>query len=139
MPNSPHVTRSSFRHLSPDNAWNAWDPPLLDPADLTTSPLFTAEPKIDKINDKQENKERKDKKGAIPKTHPSGSHLILQISISTAPGLPEHTKAGMPPSRDDEITRLQLLKEYQDREIRKLELRLQLAQVDSRIGGATNL
>ena len=133
MPNSPRFTHSSLRHLSADYAW---DLPSFDPADPTASQLFTTEPKIDKINDKQEKKERKDKKGAIPKTRPSGSTPDTP-NFNFPPGLPEHIKAGTPPSRDDEITRLQLLKENQDREIRKLELRLQLAQLESRIGGAT--
>ena len=125
MSNSPRITRGSLRHLSPDYAWD-----LLEP---TSSQFFAADSTV------EEKKGKKDKKGAIPKTRPSGVTPESLPESQFPLGLPEYDPAGTPPCKrdEDEITRLQLLKDNNDREIRKLELRLQLAQLENKIGGAT--
>ena len=67
-------------------------------------------------------RKKKDKMGAIPKTTPDSSSLPEFSS-----GL-QYDQVGTPPNTRDVIIRLQLVKDNDDREIRKLELPLQSAQ-----------
>ena len=110
MPNSPRVTRGSLRHLSLDYAWDVIEP--------TSSQLFAADLTV------KEKKGKKIKKGAIPKTGPSGVTPVSLPESQFPVGSSDYDQEGTPPStRDvDEITCLQLLKDNNDREIRKLEL-----------------
>ena len=136
MPNSPHVTRSSLRHLSPDFDWdlleqqtshlNATNAGATE--DNLPSLQFTAD---SKGKGKKEGKLKKDKKGAIPKTTPASSSLPEFSSCL------QYDQGGTPPNTQDEIIRLQLVKDNHDREIHKLELRLQLAQLENKMVGST--
>ena len=91
----------------------------------------------------KEKKERKDKKastqGAIPKPRLSDSPPAALPEFSL--GLPaklDREHAGTPPSTRDEITSLQLVKDNHDCEIRKLEVRIQLAELKNNTPGAAS-
>ena len=119
---SPRVPRGSLRHLSPDFDWNLLEQQSSLVNATENHALSTAE---SKGRDKKDKKDKKKKEGAIPKTRPSDS---TSASLQFPSDLPcEYDQAGTPPSTRDETIRLQLVKDNHYREIRKLELRLQLA------------
>ena len=133
--NSPCVTRGSLRHLSPDFNWDLSEQQTSHfnvtnegtTEDNLPSLQFTAG---SKGKDRKE-KAKKDKKGAILKTTPASSSLPEFSSCL------QHDQAGTPSNTQDEIIRLQLVKDNHDYEIRKLELRLQLAQLENKTVGST--
>ena len=136
MPNSPRVTRSSLRHLSSDFDWDHLEQPS---ASATGDiPLFIADSKGKNKKEKTKKDKKASTQGAIPKTRPPDSTPASLPEFSL--GLPAtgHDQAGTPPSTRDEITRLQLVKDNHDLEFRKLELRLQLAQLENKTVASTH-
>ena len=125
---SPRVTRGSLRHLSPDFDWNLLEQQSSHFTATEAHVLSTAD---SKGKEKKDKKDKKKQEGAIPKTRPSDSTSASLQFPSDLPS-PEYDQAGTPPSTRDEIIRLQLVKDNHDREICKLELRLQLAQLENK-------
>lgn len=69
--------------------------------------------------------------GAIPKTTPPALSSLLEFSSSL-----QHDEAGTPPNTQEEIICLKLMKDNHVPEIRRLELRLQLAQLENKKVGS---
>ena len=74
----------------------------------TIYPVYSLPPTL-KAKEKKEWKEKK--KGAIPKTTPPAASSLPIFSSSS-----QYDQAGMPPNTQDEIIRLQLMKDNHDRD-----------------------
>ena len=132
-----HSTRYSLRHLSPDFQWDTFpDFPSCDenPAEQfltmqSQSPLPATE--------RKSKEEKKRSSGAIPKSSAAtkvqepACDAVKLPSQENPSGLTSKQPLGTPPVSADDILRLQLQKETQELEIRKLELHLQLAKLEN--------
>ena len=128
MSNPARSTRNSRSHLITDFDWETL--PLV--GDHTTLMFTTASPEsLPMSSDRKERiKDKKSTSGAIPKK-PTASDLPQAPTPDVSAGLAfANTPPGKASFPRDEFARLQLLKQTQELEIRKLELQLQLANLD---------
>ena len=128
MSNPARSTRNSRSHLSTDFDWET----LPSVGDHTKLLFTSASPEsLPMSSDRKERiKDKKCNSAAIPKK-PTASDLPQAATPDVSAGLAfANTPTGKAFFPRDEFACLQLLKQTQDLEIRKLELKLQLANLD---------
>ena len=136
-------TRYSLRQPSPDFQWDTFpDFPSCDenPAEQFLTMQSQSPPPATERKSKEE---KKRSSGAIPKSSAAtkvqelARDAVKPPSQENPSGLTAKQPLGTPPVSADDILRLQLQKETQELEIRKLELRLQLAKLENPAHTAT--